>query len=97
MAMPARPSRTETLILRRAAADSGRARLAVVLNHDDGHISRILSGERGLRLHEIEDFLSTLGLAIVESDGPLRSVPDWEYQSLVRKAVSAYQKELEQS
>jgi hypothetical protein len=94
--MAARTSRTETEILRRVAT-SGQDRLAIVLNHDSGHISRIIKGERGLRIYELEDFLATLGLQVVEADGALRTVPEWEYQSLVRKALAAYARDLEES
>ena len=85
----ARASKTETDILRRVA-EVGQERIAVVLNHDAGHISRIIKGERGLRLFEFEDFFAALGLRVVPDDGPLRSIPAWEYTALVRKAMAAY-------
>lgn len=66
----AAPSRLSGEILRRAAGKKN-AVIGAAIGHDDGHVSRILSGERGLRLDELEPFFLSLGLYVIESDGEM--------------------------
>ena len=39
--------------------------VAQAIGHDDGHISRIASGERGVKLPEMEQFFQSLGLRLI--------------------------------
>ena len=49
--------------------------VAQAIGHDDGHISRIASGERGVKLPEMEQFFQSLGLRLIECDGLTVSLP----------------------
>lgn len=70
---PATPSRLSSEIMRRAAGVKNTV-IGAAIGHDDGHVSRILSGERGLRLDELEPFFLSLGLYVIESDGEMVQV-----------------------
>lgn len=86
---PATPSTVESLVLRRLAGVKN-ATVAAAIRHDEGHVSRIASGERGLRLCELEPFLAALGLRVIECDGPVASLPADELAAvrlLARKAL----------
>ena len=67
-------SNLESLILRRVASVKNST-VAAAIGHDDGHVSRICSGERGLKLAELQPFLDALGLKVSECDGPMVSIP----------------------
>jgi hypothetical protein len=76
-------------ILRRAAGIKNSA-IASAIGHDDGHVSRIHSGERGLRIEELEGYLSALGLKVIACDGDVVSLPAEELKALrvlARKAL----------
>ena len=76
-------------ILRRAAAVKNTT-IAAAIGHDDGHVSRIHSGERGLKLEELEVYLGALGLKVIACDGDLMSLPAEEVRALrvlARKAL----------
>lgn len=71
----------ESLILRRASTVK-QSNLAAATNRAESHISRILSGDNGIRINELHTFLDALGLSIVESgDTDVRLSQD-EYQAL---------------
>ena len=77
----ARASNLHSLLLQRIASVKNLA-IAQSINHDEGHVSRITSGERGLRIGEIEGFLSSLGLRVIECAGPIASIPADELAAL---------------
>lgn len=77
----ARSSNLHSLLLQRIASVKNLA-IAQAINHDEGHVSRITSGERGLRIGEIEGFLKSLGLRVIECAGPIASVPADELAAL---------------
>lgn len=79
--MPAHASKFESDVLRRVAAIKN-AVVADAIGHDESHVSRIISGERGLRLHEIEPFLSALGLLVIEHQGEMRTISADEHEAL---------------
>lgn len=83
-------SSIEGLVLRRLAGVKNAA-VAAAIKHDEGHVSRIASGERGLRLSELGPFMAALGLRIIECDGQVVSLPADEHAALrllARKALS---------
>ncbi|WP_423820867.1 hypothetical protein V5738_11035 [Salinisphaera sp. SPP-AMP-43] len=45
-------------------------------------IHRLMTGERGIYLDELHDVLAALGMAIIECDGDLASIPRAEYDAL---------------
>lgn len=60
-------SNLHTEILRRAAGVKNTS-IGAAIGHDDGHISRILSGERGIRVCELDGFFDSLGLKVVPKE-----------------------------
>ena len=83
-------SNLEGLILRRVAGVKN-ATIAQAIGHDEGHVSRITSRERGLRINELGAFFESIGLRVIECDGPVVSLPEEELNSiryLARKALS---------
>ncbi len=86
----ATPSRLESEIMRRAAGVKNTV-IGKAIGHDDGHVSRILSGERGLKIDELEAFFLSLGLYVIESDGDMVKVSADKYAALkllAREALS---------
>lgn len=83
-------SSLEGLILRRLAAVKNST-VAAAIRHDEGHVSRIASGERGLRLAELGPFMAALGLRVVECDNAqVSTLPSDELAALrvlARKAL----------
>ena len=71
----------QSLILRRMAVVKndvvGRA-----IGHDESHVSRIASGERGIRIGEIAAFLGALGLQVVEVGGDSVTLPTRKLRAL---------------
>lgn len=63
-------SRLSSEILRRIAANKNAA-VAEAIQSDESHVSRITSGERGLRLDQLEPFFTTLGLKVVPVEAQL--------------------------
>lgn len=83
-------SNLESLVLRKLAHVKNST-VAQAIGHDDGHISRIASGERGVKLPEMEQFFQSLGLRLIECDGLTVSLPANELEALrilARKALS---------
>lgn len=83
-------SSLEALILRKAATVKNDS-IGKAIAHDDGHVSRILSGERGLRIYELEAFFSEIGLAVIECSGSTITLPQDELNALrvlARKALT---------
>jgi len=72
-------------------------RLAVVKNHhvaestgiDETFLSRFTHGERGLRIDQLEPFFAALGLAVIECDGDLVTMPKKRADSLAYLAAEA--------
>lgn len=67
---PANHSNLESLILRKIAGIKSTT-VAAALGHEPGHISRILSNERGLRMNELEAFFKIIGLSVIECNGQI--------------------------
>ena len=86
---PATTSSIEGLILRRLAGVKNAA-VAAAIHHDEAHVSRIASGERGLRIHEFGPFMAALGLQVIECDGQVATLPADELAAirlLAKKAL----------
>lgn len=86
---PATASNLESKILRRVASLKNST-IAGAIGHDESHISRIMSGERGIRICEMYDFFTTLGMRVIECDGAVVAIPAAEleaYKILARKAL----------
>ena len=81
----------DSLILQRLATVKN-ATVGAAIGHDESHVSRVASGERGLRLAEIEPFLSALGLAVIECDGEVVSMPAKRAAALAYLAAEALAK-----
>jgi hypothetical protein len=74
-------STLQSLILRQLAGVKNTT-VAQAIGHDDGHVSRIASGERGLRISELEAFMKSLGLRVVLCDGEMVTMPKAEHEAL---------------
>jgi len=74
-------STLHALILRQLAGVKNTT-VATAIGHDDGHVSRIASGERGLRINELEAFMKSLGLRVIQCDGEIVSLPKAEHEAL---------------
>lgn len=77
-------------ILQRVATVKNIA-ISQAINHDEGHVSHITSGTRGLRINELEGFFNSIGMKVVECDGLVVSVPADELAALkllARKGLS---------
>ena len=74
-------SKTESLILQRFAivgqSEAGRA-----TGIDNTHLSRFASNDRGLNLNQLGPVLEALGLAIIETEGDVVTIPAKEYDAL---------------
>jgi len=79
--LPAPSSSVEALILRRSATVKNDS-IGQAIGHDNGHVSRVLSGERGIRINEIGAFLKAIGLKVIECDGPTVTIPAEELASI---------------
>jgi len=75
-----RTSNLHSLILQRVATVKNSS-IAVAIAHDEGHISRITSGERGLRITELEPFFKALSLRVIECDGQVSTIPTKELEA----------------
>lgn len=71
----------QTLILRRLAAVKNDA-VAQAIGHDESHVSRIGTGERGVRLAELGAFLGALGLKVIEVGGDSVTLPAEKLRAL---------------
>lgn len=68
-------------ILRRAAGVKNST-IAAAIGHDDAYVSRIHSGERGVKIHELEAYFAALGMKVIACDGDVVSMPAEEAQAL---------------
>lgn len=75
------PSKLSALILRRLAVVKNGT-VANAINHDESHVSRIASGERGIKIDELEAFLAALGISTFESNGAIVTISRKEYDAL---------------
>lgn len=41
-----------------------------------------MKGERGIRLHQLEPFFKSLGLRVIECDGPVATIPAEELAAI---------------
>lgn len=71
----------ETLILRKIA-DIKQVEVAKRLDASETLVSRIISGERRLKLDEIYDFLAAIDFSIIERDGEGVTLTEAEYEAL---------------
>ena len=69
------------LILRRMASTKN-AEIGRAIGHDESHVSRILSGERGVRISEMPNFFLSLGLRLVEVGGESVTLPAEEVRAM---------------
>jgi hypothetical protein len=69
------------LVLQRIAGVKNLT-IAAAIGHDEGHVSRITSGERGLRINELEPFFKSLGLRVIECEGPVATIPAEELAAI---------------
>lgn len=74
-------SSLHSLCLQRIAGVKNIA-IAQAIGHDEAHVSRITSGERGLRIHELEAFFKSIGLRVIECDGPVATIPAEELAAI---------------
>ncbi len=74
-------SNLESLVLRRVASVKNIT-VAQAIKHDEGHVSRVMSGERGLKLAELQAFFDVLGLKVIECEGPTVTISAKTYESL---------------
>jgi hypothetical protein len=77
----ARGCNLHSKILQRVATVKNFA-IAQAICHDEGHVSHITSGTRGLRINELEGFFNAIGLKVVECDGLMVSIPADELLAL---------------
>lgn len=68
-------------ILRRLAQIKS-APVAAAIGHDESHISRVASGERGIRISELQAFLAALGFEVVETGGNSVTLPREKLRAL---------------
>lgn len=83
-------SRLESLILRNLATRKNSV-VAAAIGKDETCISKISHNDRGLLLSELEAFLRSLGLEVIECEGDVVSIPEEELRALrclARKALS---------
>ena len=78
---PAQASNLQSILLQRIACVKNE-QLAQAINTDKAHVSHFTSGERGLRIHQLEPFLKELGLRVIECDGPTTTIPSKEWSAL---------------
>lgn len=71
----------ESLILRKVATVKNDT-VAQAIAHDAGHVSRICSGERGLKLSDLQAFFDVLGLKVIECEGETVTIPRKTLDSL---------------
>lgn len=71
----------QSLILRRLAATKFSP-VASAIGHEESHVSRIASDERGIRLSQLGPFLSALGLRVVEVGGDAVTIPAEKLRAL---------------
>lgn len=70
-----------SLILRRLAAVKNE-HVAQAIGHDESHVSRIGTGDRGVRLVELGAFLEALGLKVIEVGGDSVTIPAEKLRAL---------------
>lgn len=74
-------STLESRILR-SVAGGKLDTVGAAIKKDGSHVSRIISGERGLRLCELEPFFKSIGMRVIDCDGQVVSLPAQEVASL---------------
>lgn len=70
-----------SLLLKRLAI-VGQTKVAEVTGIDHTLISRFVSGERGLRIDQIQPVMAALGLVLVEANGETRTISADEHEAL---------------
>lgn len=82
-------SSLQSLILRQIASVKNST-VAEAIGHDESHVSRVTSDERGLKISELENFFTALGLRVIQCDGQVVQLPKQELEALrvlARKAL----------
>jgi len=74
-------SNLESLILRRVAGVKNEV-IAHAIGNDHTQVTYIMKGERGIRLHQLEPFFKSLGLRVIECDGPVVTIPSEELAAI---------------
>ena len=80
----------DQIILQRVAV-KGLSALSESVGHDNSHWSKFHSSQIGIKLSDIEPYLETLGLKVIECEGDVVSVPVDELEALkclARKCLS---------
>ena len=66
-----------------AVASVKNETIAQAIGHDTTHVSRIHSGERGIKLSELESYLEVLGMRVIKIDtDEIVSIPKQKYEAL---------------
>jgi len=74
-------SKIESIILRKIASAKNIS-VAQSIGHDESFVSRLASGERGIKLCELEGLFNALGLKLIECNGDVVSMPKEEAEAL---------------
>lgn len=65
---PVQPARNLLQLLMRRIAAVKNQTLSVAIGRDESTVSRIVSGETGIRLTELQAFLDALGVKVVDAN-----------------------------
>lgn len=85
---------TEHLI-RSRLADLSNEQIAAALGRDQSVASRIRSGEAGIPIGKLGAFMATLGLAVVEANGDMVTVPASRYREAARALIDELRRSVE--
>jgi len=72
---------TESLILQKVH-EVGLKELADVLNKDTSTISRVVSNKGSIHINDLDAFLETLGLKVIECKSEAITIPRERYEAL---------------
>ena len=68
--------------LMQATASIKNEVIAQAIGHDAAHVCRITSGERGIKIGELEAYLKALGMKAIKCEGEIVSIPKSEHEAL---------------
>jgi len=74
-------NKTEALLLRKVAEVSQKV-VADAIGRDTSTVSRIFSHQTGIHIDEMENFLTAMGLQIIECPGETVTIPKEEHRAL---------------
>ena len=66
----------------RAIAERGVGTVAQRIGLDDSSVSRIISGQQGIKLEHLEPFLRSLGMRIITTEAEIVAMPADELEAL---------------